>query len=88
MGSLVIAEQARGDCGGKAFRAYLVTCDGSNATVDASDLGLHYIDSAQVAGVSMSGDIGPYLCTGAGTSIVLGNVFKSGDTINLWVWGY
>ena len=88
MGSLVIVEQARGDCGGKFFGAFLVTCDGSNATVDASDLGLHYIDSAQVAGVSMSGNIGPYLCTGAGESLVLGNNFAAGDTINLWVWGY
>jgi len=88
MGSLTVAEQARGAVGGKIMKSFLVTMDGSNTTVDASDLDMHYIDSAQVAGVSMSGNVGAYLCTGAGTSIVIGDAFVAGDTINLWVWGY
>lgn len=83
-----VVEQARGDCGGKALRSYLVTADGSNLTIDASALDLHYIDSAQVAGVSMSGNVAPTLCVGAGTYLLLSDTCVTGDTINLWAWGY
>lgn len=83
-----VAEQARGDCGGKAFRSYLITCDGGTTTVEASELGLHYIDSCQIAGVSMSVNAQPTLCIGAGTYILLSDVTKDNDQVNLWVWGY
>lgn len=86
--ALAFTEQARGDVGGKEFRAYLVTLDGSVTAITAAELDLHYIDSAMVASVSVASNIAAYLCTGAGTSIELGTTHANGDTVNLWVWGY
>lgn len=88
MATYAVTEQARGDCGGKALRAFLVTSDGATTTVLASELDLHYIDTALVTGVSMSDDAVPTLCIGAGTYILFGGLFADGDQANLWVWGY
>lgn len=86
--TLAFTQQARGSMGEKAFRSYSVTLDGSITTIEASSLDLHYIDTALVTGVSMSGDIGPVLSTAAGPFIVLGTTYVTGDVINLWVWGF
>ena len=84
--TLTFSEQTRDPT--RIKRAFLVTLDGSITTIDASSLDMHYIDSALITGVSIASDIAPTLCTGAGTSIVLGKTHANGDQINLWVWGY
>jgi len=83
-----VVEQARGDCGGKALRSFLITADGATTTIEASELDLHYIDSALITGISMSVNTQPTLCVGAGTYILLSDEVKDGDQVNLWVWGY
>jgi len=46
--TLAFTEQGRADIGGREFRCYQVTCDGSTKTIEASDLDMHYIESAMV----------------------------------------
>jgi len=86
--TLAFTQQGRGSQGGKALRAYSVLLDGSTTEITATNLDLHYIDSALVTGVSIASDISPLLCTAAGTSIVLGKAHANGDLLNLWVWGF
>lgn len=49
---LIFTETLRAEIGGKALRAYEVTCDGSTVSIDAANLDLHYIDSAAIAGAA------------------------------------
>ena len=86
--TLAFTQQARGSMGNKVLKAYDVTLDGTNTTINASDLDMHYIDSALVTSVSVASNIAAYLCTGAGASIILGTTHTDTDKINLWVWGF
>jgi len=88
--AITVAEQARGDCGGKIQRAFLLTADGTATTVDATTLDMHYIDSAVVSGTSIASAVtgGVGLATGAGKYIVLNSALNAADTLNLWVWGH
>jgi len=46
--ALSFTEKGRGDIGGKDFRCYQVTADGSSQTVYAASIDMHYIDSAMI----------------------------------------
>ncbi len=50
--ALAFTQRLRTQIGGKAFRAYEVTCDGSTVSIDATDLELNYIEAAAVAGAA------------------------------------
>jgi len=86
--TLAFSEQNRGSVGKKTMRAYSVTLDGSTSEITAANIGLHYIDSAMITGVSIASNIAPLLCTFAGTSLVLEKTHANGDLLNLWVWGF
>jgi len=47
--ALGFSQKCKADLGGKAFRAYEITCDGSTLTIDASDLDLHMIENVWMA---------------------------------------
>lgn len=46
--ALSFTEQGRADIGGREFRCYQVTSDGSTKTIEASDVDMHYFESAMV----------------------------------------
>ena len=71
--------------GGKAFRAYAITHDGSETSIDASDLDLTYIDTAMVAGGTTTDY--PALTTRSGSSIAMDALSASAITV-LWAIGY
>ena len=82
-----ITEQARGGVGSKVFKAFVVTLNGTDTSITADSLDMHYIDSAQITAVSIASGIAPYLTVGCGPLIQLGKTHANGDQINLWVWG-
>lgn len=47
--ALTFSIQARGDIGGKEFRAVEVTCDGTAMTIHAGSIEMNHIDSAVVS---------------------------------------
>lgn len=88
--ALTFSEKLRSTLGGKEFRAYEVTCDGSTLSIKATDLELHYIESAMIMGaadlvgtVSISTDT---VADGAGSTLTVtlaGAVL--GDAVNVGV---
>ena len=100
--ALTFTQRLRADIGGRAFRAYEVTSDGSTVSIDASDLDLNIIDSAMVAGpADITGTVsisGAQLIDGAGSTLtvtltgaVLGDAItyaSNGDDIDLIITAY
>lgn len=50
--ALKFTEVLRDSLDESAFRCYEVTCDGTNVSIDASDLDMHHIDTAMIAGAA------------------------------------
>ena len=46
--ALSFSEKGRGDIGGRDFRCYQVTADGTTVTINASDIDMHYIETAMI----------------------------------------
>ncbi len=100
--ALIFTERLRQDIGGKSFRCYDVTCDGSTVSIDAKDIDLNTIETAMVEGaadligtVSISGaqlaDAAGSTLTVTLTGAVLGdavNVASGGDNIDLTITAY
>ena len=89
--ALTFSEKTRMALGGKAFRAYEVTHDGSETSMDASDFDLNYIDAA-IAGpgtqvLSATSVAYADLTTTYGTSIAF-TALSSGATTVIWAIGY
>lgn len=77
--------------GGKAFRAYEVTHDGSETSMDASDFELNYIDMA-IAGpgtivLSATSTTAVDLTTTFGSSIAM-TALSSGAKTLIWAIGW
>ncbi len=77
--------------GGKAFRCYEVTHDGSETSMDASDFELNYIDAA-IAGpgtqvLSATSVAYADLTTNHGASLAM-TALSSGATTILWLIGW
>ena len=83
--ALTFTQRARFNMGPKAFRAYDVTHDGSETSIDASNLDMHYIESAMVCG----GTTADYadLTTTYGASIAV-TALSSGAVSVIWAFGY
>lgn len=67
--ALLFTQKLRTSLGGKAFRCYEVTCDGTNVSIDASDLDMNFISTAMVMG---PGDL-------VGTLNITASAFINGD---------
>lgn len=86
--ALTFSQKLRTTVGGKAFRAYEVTCDGSTLSINAADLELNYIESAVIMGaadligtVSISTDV---ISDAAGSTIAVTFVGAVlGDVVNV-----
>ena len=77
--------------GGKAFRAYEVTHDGSETSMDAGSFELSYIDAA-IAGpgtqvLSATSTVYADLTTAQGAAIAM-SALSSGATTVLWLIGF
>lgn len=88
--ALSFTEKVSTRIGRRKFKVYEVTHDGSATTVDASSLGLNYIDYALVnskTALSSVADLAR-LSTVTGTNVLLGAAL-SADTVDIiQVWGY
>ena len=83
--ALTFTQRARTSLGGKAFRAYDITHDGSETSIDASDLDMNYIESAVVSGGTTTDY--PDLTTTYGASIAMTALSASAVT-TIWAIGY
>ena len=83
--ALTFTQRARLLVGNKDFRAYDVTHDGSETSIDASDLDLNYIETAMVAGGTTTDY--PDLTTTYGSSIAM-TALSSGAVTVLWAIGF
>jgi hypothetical protein len=78
--------------GGRQFRAYEITHDGSETSIDASDLGLTYIETAIPGGgtvpVGSAGTTAQIdLTTNNGSSLAM-TALSSGAKTIIWAIGY
>lgn len=91
--ALTFTEKFRADIGGKSFKAYEVTMDGTVTSASASDFGLNYIEAIQGGWrliASADASMQPILLTQeAGTSKVeFGGAGNASDGVNLWLIGW
>ena len=90
--ALTFTEMSRANIGGKAFRAYEVTLDGTINSITAANLGLNHIDAVQgsfaVLG-SAAADVLPILLTQEdGVSKIEISATNNADKLNIWVVGW
>lgn len=69
--ALKFTEVLRDSLDESAFRCYEVTCDGTIVSIDVSDLDMHQIDTAMIAGVADKS--GTVTITGASISDAVGS---------------
>lgn len=88
--ALTFSEKFRAGIGGKAFRAYEVTHDGSETSIDASDLDMNYIDAAMAGPgtqvLSATSVAYADLTTTSGNSIAF-TALSAGATSIIWAFG-
>jgi len=88
--ALSFSEKVRGTQGNKAFRVYEITHDGSATTVNASDLGMNYIEYAvmgPVTALSSQADFPRLSGTTYGPYVVM-VALSSGAKDVIQAWGY
>ena len=83
--ALTFTKRLEMSVGNKKMSMYDVTHDGSETSIDASDIGLHYVDSAMVCG----GTTADYadLTTTYGASLAVTALSASAVTV-LWAIGW
>lgn len=91
--ALTFTERVRADIGGKSFKAFEVTLDGTVTSMTASDFGLNYIEAINASyRVIASADAAmlPVLLTQeAGVSKVeIASAGNAADGMNIWVIGW
>ena len=91
--ALTFSEKINSQQGRRKMKVYEITHDGSTVAVNASDLGMNYIDYA-IAGdcvipTSITGDaISRLSITGASIAVSFANALSSGATSWLQAWGW
>ena len=77
--------------GRRKFKVYEVTHDGGTTTVDASDVGLNYIDYAMTRGMVALSAVADYSYLSGATSglyVTFANALSASAVDVLEVWGY
>ncbi len=86
--ALTFSEKVSQRIGRKKYKVYEVTHDGSATTVDASSLGLNYIDYALVRSKTAMSSVADMarLSTTAGSNVLFGGALSSGaiDIVEAW----
>ena len=88
--ALTFSEKISTRIGRRKYKVYEVTHDGSATTVDASAVGLNYIDYAiahSKTALSSVADLAR-LSTVTGTNVLFGGALSSGAVDILELWGY
>jgi hypothetical protein len=89
--ALTFTQRLRLSLGGKAFRAYEITHDGSETSIDASDLEMNYVEAAMIGAgtVPLSATSTTYadLTTAQGSALAM-TALSSGAVSLLWAIGY
>jgi hypothetical protein len=83
--ALTFTKRLEMSVGNKKMSMYDVTHDGSETSIDASDIGLHYVDSAMVCGGSTT-DYAD-LTTTYGSSVAITALSASAVTV-IWAIGW
>ena len=89
--ALSFSEKVNVRIGRRKFKVYEVTHDGSETSIDASDLGLNYIDYSLLDNKgALSSDAADfnYMGTATGTYIGMTNALSASAVDVLQVWGY
>ena len=81
--ALTLSQKVRMSIGGKAFRAYEVTHDGSTGSISASEFDLNHFDAA-IAG---AGSDAPDLTSGDGATITF-TALSASATSMIWAFGF
>ena len=84
------SEKVRMSMGNKALRVYEITSDGSTTTVNASDLGMNYIEYAVLTPVSAMSSAADYpILSGTTTGTYVTMVAQDSANINcIEAWGW
>jgi hypothetical protein len=87
--ALTFTQRLRISLGGKAFRCYEVTHDGTVTSIAASDLDMNYVEAAMIGNGTIPASIGPVadLTTAQGTALAM-TALSSGAISLLWAIGY
>ena len=83
--ALTFTKRLKMNVGNKKMSMYDVTHDGSETSIDASDIGLHYVDSA-VAG-TVTTTFTAELTTAYGASLAI-TALSSGAVSSIWAIGW
>jgi len=83
--ALTFTKRLEMSVGSKKMSMYDVTHDGSETSIDASDIGLHYVDSAMVCG-GTTADY-PALTTTYGASLAVDSLSATAVT-TVWAIGW
>lgn len=89
--ALTFTEQVRESIGRKSFRVYKVTHDGSTTTINASDLGMNYIEAMVITPFTALSAVADYSVlsgTTTGTYVTVANALSSGAIDMVQAWGY
>lgn len=89
--ALSFSEKVRMSQGNKSFRVYEVTHDGSATTINASDLGMNYIEYmvlGPVTALSSVADFPILSGTTYGTYVTYSGALSSGAIDVVQAWGY
>lgn len=87
--ALTFSEKARGSMGGRAFRCVEVTHDDSATTVEASNLGLNYIEAAWFSlGALTSAPAATVTITNSNTYITFSEALKTASVATICAIGY
>lgn len=88
--ALTFSEKVRQSDGVKAKRVYEITSDGSVTTINASDLGMNYIEYAVLTPVSAMSSAADYpILSGVTTGIFVTMVVQDSGNINaIEAWGW
>jgi hypothetical protein len=88
--ALTFSEKVRMSMGNKAMRVYEVTSDGSVTTINATDLGMNYIEYAVLTPVSAMSSAADYpILSGTTTGVYVTMVVQDSGNINaIEAWGW
>jgi len=90
--ALTFSEKVAFSAGDKKFRLYEITGDGSTTTINATDLGMNYIDwaimSPQKAALSSVADYNYLSESGPSIALTMAGAGSSGATMDLQAWGW
>lgn len=88
--ALSFSEKVNTRIGNRKYKVYEVTHDGSVTTIEASDIGLNYIDYMLCRSNTALSSVAdnPRMSVTAGTFAALGAVASSATVDIIEVWGY